>query len=53
MNKICINGVIREMTSEELKEYKKENIQTEIKESFEDRLSQIEKLLEKFLGLNK
>ena len=53
--KICVNGIIRDMTEEEIKEQSKvvEVIQEEkLNKSFEERIEKLEKFLEK-LGLNK
>ena len=54
MAKICVNGVIREMTTEELKENNEVEVIQEEKpnKSFEERIAKLEKILEK-LGLNK
>lgn len=53
--KKCINGIMREMTTEEIKKQNEvvEPIQEEKpNKSFEERLEKLEKFLEK-LGLNK
>ena len=52
--KKCINGIMREMTSEELKEQNDVVATQEVKPntSVEERLQKLEKFLEK-LGLNK
>ena len=54
MDKVCVNGITREMTVEELKEQETEIIQEEKPSvSFEERLEKLENILEKFTGLIK
>lgn len=51
--KIFENGIVREMTEEEIKELKAK-IPEEVKETIEDRLEQLEKLFNRiadFLGV--
>ncbi|MBR4290665.1 MAG: hypothetical protein IKT52_08510 [Oscillospiraceae bacterium] len=51
MDKICINGFIREMTAEEIKEQANEFMREETQsERLEERLEKLESLLAKFIG---
>ena len=54
MHKICINGIIREMTTEELKEQSEVDVIQDEKptQSMEERIKNLEKFFEK-LGFSK